>query len=418
MGTGVPVTPRSLAVWLRGAIIGFFQRLPWFGWAVWLLVCTILVVQAAPRRIGSTFNVYFETARLFAAEQPLYDPERIDNFLYWPVSLLLYRPLVACEAITAARIVLALSVALLSLACVQLMQALLGSPPYWRGGEPGPRPHARLAVALAGTLLLINLPAAWFNLKSVQAQVAMTAGMLLAAAAMMRGSFRLAAAWLFFAAVVKPLALVMLLLCAALERRMRLALAAALIACILLPFLFADPSYVAEQYRLWLRKLWSLANVAPRDWPYQADIQTLLDGLGIILPRSVMLAIRLIAALGTLALAWRVAAVASRREFGLAVLLLAGCYITLFGPRNEFLSFLVLTPALAALALLLLLQNPGDRRGWLLILAALLLGMVWALAVDRVLKPAIVVFVYGWLAWLMVTPQRWQKLLAEPSPAR
>src|SRR5512140_2369681 len=42
------------------------------------------------------------------------------------------------------------------------------------------------AVWLAGMVLLINIPAAWFNFKGVQSQLIMTGAMMLSAAAIMR----------------------------------------------------------------------------------------------------------------------------------------------------------------------------------------------------------------------------------------
>ena len=55
-------------------------------------------------------------------------------------------------------------------------------------------------------------------------------------------------------------------------------------------------------------------------------------------------------------------------------------------------------------------------RGWLLIGATLVLGMWWSLAIDAVLKPAIVVVIYGWLAWLMLKPERWCALADAGQP--
>jgi hypothetical protein len=37
--------------------------------------------------------------------------------------------------------------------------------------------------------------------------------------------------------------------------------------------------------------------------------------------------------------------------------------------------------------------------------------MWWSLGFDAVVKPAIVVVVSGWLAWLMVKPERWRALI-------
>ena len=96
----------------------------------------------------------------------------------------------------------------------------------------------------------------------------------------------------------------------------------------------------------------------------------------------------------------------------MAVTLFAGCYITLFGPRNEFLSFLVLTPPLTALALVLLTRDARDQRAWLLIAAALVIGFHGALEVDRVLKPFLTFIVLGWLIWLTLEPQRWVDVAA------
>jgi hypothetical protein len=264
------------------------------------------------------------------------------------------------------------------------------------------------AIALAGVPLLINIPAAWLNFKGVQAQVPMTAAMMAACVAMIGSRWRIASFWLFVAIAMKPLAIVMVLLCGALVREMRLPLIGAVAAAILLPFAFLEWSYLAAQYQAMAVKLWHIATAPPAEWIYQADFSTMVRGLGVPLPAGVALGVRIAAALGTLALAWRVRRDGGTRSFAFAVLVLSGCYITLFGPRNEFLSFVVLTPALAVLAGLMLMRNDADGRGWLLILAALLLGFTFDYHdVDGVLKPAIVLAIYVWLAWLMAVPSRW-----------
>ena len=207
---------------------------------------------------------------------------------------------------------------------------------------------------------------------------------------------------------MKPLAIVMLLLCGAVQPRMRLPLIGALIAGFLLPFAVVEWSYMAEQYRTWVAKLSFMAHVMPTDWPYQADFQTMLDTFRIVVPPSVATAIRFAAAFGTLALAWRISKIEGRTIFPLGVLILSGCYITLFGPRNEFLSFFVLTPGLTALAFVLFGRDTQDRRGWLLIAAVLVLGFSVSFPVDRVTKPFVVTLIYIWLIWLTLEPRRWR----------
>ena len=50
------------------------------------------------------------------------------------------------------------------------------------------------------------------------------------------------------------------------------------------------------------------------------------------------------------------------------------------------------------------LPNGLAAAFWLLVVAALSLGFSWSLSIDAVLKPAIVVVIYVWLAWLMAVP--------------
>jgi len=389
----------------RVALITLFQRQPWIGWVGWDAAVCIAIARVHPRRFDSTFAAYLDAAdRLWAGER-IYNPLTLGDFLYFPISLLIHVPLTKLDPVAAAAIALTIGAALLTWTCAELMSALMA------GQE-----RSDDALALAGVLLLINIPAAWFNFKGIQAQVPMTAAMIAACVAMARSRWIAASFWLFIAIVMKPLAIVMVLLSAALVREMRLPLIAAVAATLLLPFAFLDWSYLAEQYRFMAAKLWLIATEPPLEWIYQADFSTMLRELGIELPRPVMLGIRLAAALGTLALAWRVRRAGGARSFALAVLVLSGCYIALLGPRNEYLSFVVLTPSITALALVMIARADADYRGWLLILAALVLGFVWGAEVNSAGKPAIVLAIYLWLAWLMAVPARWGAIV-EDAPA-
>ena len=374
---------------------------PWVGWAAWIVFCISILVQTGPKRFGSTFSVYLDYASKLWNRQPLYDATTLDGFNYWPSSLLIYIPVLKLDPVVAGWIMITFAMAVFTWACVKLIEALL---PH--------EPPARVLTA-AGILLLINIPAAWFNFKYIQAQILMTSGMLLGATAMMRGRWYLASLWIFLAAVMKPLAIVMLLLCGAVQPRLRLPLIAALIAGFLLPFAVVEWSYMAEQYKTWVLKLSFMAHVMPTDWPYQADFQTMLDTFRIVVPPNVATVIRFAAAFGTLALAWRISKIEGRTILPLGVLILSGCYITLFGPRNEYLSFFVLTPGLTALAFVLFGRDTKDMRGWLLIAAVLVLGFSVSFPVDRVTKPFVVTLIYIWLIWLTLKPPRWRELLAE-----
>jgi hypothetical protein len=382
-------------------------KFPWAGWAGWFIFCVIALARVTPRRFASTFGYYIEATERIAAHGQVYDLHSITEFNYLPVSLLSYIPFTLVSHTVAAGFWLVIFAAVFTRGCYVLTAGLLPQG----AGELEPS-------WLAGMVLLINVPAAWFNFKGVQAQIIMTGAMLIAAAAVMRAQWLRATFWLFIAFVFKPLALVMAMLCAALCPGMRLPLIVALALVAALPFAFFETGYMLAQYRDFGAKLWLIATAPAQEWPYRADLSTLLRALGIVMPSTASPALRLIAALGTLFLAWRVHGTSAARSFGFALVILSACYINLFSPRNEFLSFLVLTPSLAVLAFLVLARDQGDWRGWLLIVAALVLGMWWSLAFDAVAKPAIVVVISAWLAWLMAKPERWRDLVERLDPAR
>jgi glycosyl transferase family 87 len=390
-------------------LVALFTRYPWIGWAAWLAFCLTSLLRTHPRRFGSTFQAYLNAADHFWHAQPIYalsNPADLwPPYIYWPVSLLILGPLPMLDPTVAAAIAMAVSAALLAWASFVFLTVFLPD-------------RSRIEIVkLTGLLLMINIPAAWYNFKYVQAQIGMTAFMMLTSAAIARSHWLKAAFWLFLSAVTKPLSLVMLLLCAATQPRMRIALAAALVVALLLPYAFVDATYLTGEYKTYYAKLSLVAAAAPGQWLYQADFATLLDSIGIVLPSSVATGIRFAAALGTLGLVWHVARMKNQAVFAMAVILFSACYITLFGPRNEFLSFLVLTPPLTALALVLLIRDAKDQRSWLLVLMVIVVGFHWNLEIDRALKPLLTFIILGWLIWLSIEPSRWAALLNDASAA-
>lgn len=391
---------------IEDRVAAFFLRYPWIGWGLWIAFLIATLLRTHPRRFGSTFQAYLNAAHGFWSGGQVYDMSTLGEYLYWPVSLLVLGPLPMFTPVTAAVIATAISAALLTWAAYAMMRMLL------------PEQSRADVINLTGILLILNIPNAWFNLKYVQAQVGMTAFMMLAAVAIAKRQWIVASLWLFFSIVIKPLSLVMLLLCGATQPKMRIWLILALVAALALPFAFGNPAYVAEQYRIWIAKLQQLTTVEPGQWLYQADFATMLDTFGIVLPHGVQTAIRLTAALGFLALVWRIARYGNIVVFAVAVTLYAACYINLFGPRNEFLSFLVLTPTLAGLALMLLKRNAHDQRAWALIVAVLVIAFHGALEVDRVVKPFLAFIVLGWMIWMTLDMRRWVELLGPAAAER
>lgn len=84
------------------AVASVFERLPWIGWAGWAIFCVIALANAHPRRFGATFKVYLDYSHRLWSGDALYDPARIDAYLYWPISLVILRPFLNLDPVTAA----------------------------------------------------------------------------------------------------------------------------------------------------------------------------------------------------------------------------------------------------------------------------------------------------------------------------
>lgn len=392
---------------LPALVVGTFQKYPWIGWAVWAVVVAAVLLRMHPRRFGSAFRYYMEFAEKLWNEQTIYDPSSLGDISYWPTSLLLFVPVTPLDHTTAATILFALFAAFLSYAAVVFTRAMLDDRPD--------------AIWVAGFLLVVNVWPGWYHFKQVQLHIPMVAAMMLASAALIRGRHTLSALWLSLALIAKPISLVMVLLAGALVPRMRLLLIAGIVVGFALPFAFVHADYLFEQYRLFGLKLWSVASAPPGDWIYQSDFSTLLRFFGIVFPGSVAFAIRVLAGIGTLWLAWQVQRTGHRKALAIALLVLSGCYLGLFGPRNEHVSYLVSTPGITAVAFLLLLADARDLRGWLLILACQVLGFYAKVEIDIVTKPAVMVAIYAWLTCVMARPQRFCDIVdraTAPAPNR
>jgi hypothetical protein len=369
-------------------------------WAIWLVFVAIRLrgtAAALAERPSDLFPVfvYVSFVDRFWAGLPVYLPDSLTGFHYLPATLILFTPL-AWMPLPAAGVVFgAIAASAFTAGVAVLMRALF----------PG-----RAAVA-AGIVLLASIMPASHGLGNTLA--IMVAAMMAAAAAGIAGRWRQAALLLAVAVAVKPLAIVMALLAGVLIARTRAALLASLAVLLVLPFAFRDWGYLAGEHARYLGQLLFMTGAPAGEFPYQAEISTLLARLGLDLPSRVVTAIRLLAALATLALAHRVVRAGDLRASALALLVLASAYIALFNPRQEWASYLVITPPLAVVALLCLDRGRADWRGWLWLALALLEGSRWAARTEPWLKPAVMLVVWAGLAWLMLAPARWVALAGD-----
>jgi alpha-1,2-mannosyltransferase len=206
---------------------------------------------------------------------------------------------------------------------------------------------------------------------------------MLAAAELADGRRWRSTFWMSLSLAFKPLTVVMILLVAALDRRMAWRLFVGVALVLLFPFLTQTPHYVADQYvkSLQMFRASSLCGMTEL-WaqPFSA-----LSLVGITVTESVQTLIRAAAALATLALCW----VAQRRHgsrraveylFAFSVL-----YILLFNPRTENNTYAMLGPAIGLFAAPWI--GNGRHRAAVLFLSLLLFLLAAGDELVRVVAP-------------------------------
>jgi alpha-1,2-mannosyltransferase len=314
------------------------ERLAWVAWIALIAVVTAMVLIAPEQR--SVVQVYREATLAWWAGRDIYS-HQVDSFNYLPSFALLFSPF-----------------------------ALLGPPAgdlawRWLGFGLLTAGLFRVAILLRpdasrrflALVLLLAIPGVAGMVRNGQATVIMTALMIHAAVDVAGRRWTRAALWLGLAIAFKPLALVLALLFAALHRPLLWRSALALAVVLLVPFLHPDPGYVVDQYRDTARQFAIGGNPGIGRW---ADLTMMLYKFGLFVPYGVMTAVRLAAALATLALC-RIAlgrhAAAPAASYALA---LSICYLMLFNPATEENTYGALACVLAPFAAESIVA--GERR--------------------------------------------------------
>ncbi len=229
--------------------------------------------------------------------------------------------------------------------------------------------------ALAGLM-------AFDSARNGQATLLMSGLMMLALADIAEERFSRAACWICLGFAVKPLILVLILLLAALYRRLTWRLAVGMLVVVALPFVLQNPHYVLQQYQAASEELRIAADLG--DETYWANLFGALKVGGLDIGEHTKLGVRLAAALGTLALAFGVKRQGSAARTSIFLYSISAAYILLFNPRTENNTYALLGPAIAlAWANADLQQRKLAGFG----LIALALGTVGSWEVGRHISP-------------------------------
>jgi hypothetical protein len=274
------------------------------------------------------FRVYSTAARHWMAHEPLYDTTSIDGFQYLPQAAMVFAPFVWLGSPLGDILWRAIGWGLLSLGILRLARRVEPE----RGGRC-------FAIATA-----LSIAPSVGSLANGQANLMLAALTVCAASESIDEHWWRAAVALTIGFALKPLMVVMLLLAWALYRPLMWRIPVAVGLLLIVPWAARDHLYVITQYRDCLTKL----RMSERPDRFFEDLRGLLRTLGWLMPHSIFLITRAVAALGTLALCVRV-----RTRDPDATLLFTGfavAYLMLFNPRTQSNSYVIAAPIAALLA--------------------------------------------------------------------
>jgi len=323
---------------------------------------------AVPILAGSQRSVtpaYAQAAEKWLAGESMYGTTG-HGFLYLPHSALIYIPFAVMPEPAGDLLWRAVSFGLLGLGAWHFFRLL-----------PDNRPRFNLAAGFVVLLLSAE------SVRNGQATVLMTACMLLAADALAYARWNRATLLLAFAFAVKPLALVMILLAAALYRPMLWRLALAAVVLPLVPYAFQSPQYVTGQYHAFVESLRHVYRLGHEAW--WAQLFGMLKVFGWDVPSPIQTGCRVLAAAATLAVCWLAQRRLEVRRFAVWLFTLTAIYVMLLNPRTENSTYCLLGPAIGVWY-----AEAGRRRNrgqWALLLT-LSIAVVGSYEIGKFFTPA------------------------------
>lgn len=205
-----------------------------------------------------------------------------------------------------------------------------------------------------------------------QSTILLTALMILALVAWRMERFTQSAICLALALAIKPLAIVLVLLVFAISGPMRLRLILSLMVLALFPFACQTPSYVFQQYmdaKAMLQTAAELGNSG--DW---AQLFGMLDFFGIAANSQTQSFFRVVAALGTLALAFHTIRILSPDRRAIWIFTWTAIYLLLFNPRTENSTYCLVGPVMGIFVTESFVRRERLATTTLIVLAVLIAG--------------------------------------------
>jgi len=352
----------------------------WIAMGLWglTLVVVSLIVARHPGRRTVTATLH-QAAADFWAREDLYRGHW--GFNYLPQAAILFSPFHAIaelgpqadatgdrtDHLDAAGPQVALAVAEINLRVTSLLLLVAGLVLIARSLSPDNWPAPFMWMTI------LSMWACLGALRNGQPNAPFAALQVLGVAMILRRRWWSASALLALATAVKPLAIPIMGLAPFVYPAMWVPLIVCNGVMLGVPFLLGPFEYVAGQYASFAHNLTDTATVTEHRF---ADIAGITRTLGFELPAAVSLAVRAGAGLATLGVWIAVGRRASEPFRGLLLLSLAAAYVALFNPMTEANSYVIVAPAMAAMAVFLSDFDGHRRAGVTIAVLVLSIGLL------------------------------------------
>jgi alpha-1,2-mannosyltransferase len=327
------------------------------GFSLWILTVLIICVLVfiAPFKHSVT-PVYHEAVERWVAAKSLYF-DTINSFHYFPQFILFFAPFHYLP---------------MPFGDIfwRIFQTGLLVTGMWRMVKLLPSSEKGLFFLY---MSLVALTPCIGAVRNGQANVLFAALIVNSAVYLARSQWQLAALCMISTLAIKPLGLVLIFLAAIVYRPTIWRLVIGLCFFLLVPFFFADSSYVFSQYQQSVSHLFSSSLTTENRF---SDLNGLLRSLGMGLTGTLSISVRIIAGIFVAGLWKKGSRRMSEPERSFLLLGLATAYLMLFNPMTEGNSYVIVAPSIAYYAAHYLKIEINPKLGGSLVFMGLSIGLL------------------------------------------
>lgn len=314
------------------------------GLVVWsVAIGATLVIAALKPEIRSVVVAYEFGTSQFLAHQPLYDLNRAMGYLYPPAFAALYQPFYELGPTVGGLFWRILGACALTAAVFAQAKRLAPEKSVW----------------ISSVALFLALPLSLGAIRNGQSTVLLTAACWFLVIAAMDNRPERFLLWAFAALLAKPTAIVVLLLVCAVRPRFIPWAVVAIASIVAIPYAFAPAEYVNAQHAEFFRLLTAMGNNGAREAFNAADFTGILSAAGVTVEGTVATAIRIAMAAVVLSLVWSLDR-KSELQSGFWLFVLAAYYMTVFNPRVESNTYVMMAAPVGLAIAYLKDRNPSS----------------------------------------------------------